>query len=420
MVAAGVYLVGRCYPLFAPEVLLTIAYTGAITLFVAATIAIVMTDIKKVLAYSTVSQLGYMMLALGVGGWAAGLFHLITHAFFKALLFLCSGSVIYGCHHQQDMLKMGGLFPKMRITAITMFVGVLTIAGIPLFSGWYSKDSILASSLTFVSTRDEHYLLFILPLMTAGITSFYMFRMWLMTFTGAPRDQHVYDHAHETPWPMTLPLILLAICSISIAWGWPVWQAEESWLEKQLHHSSHPSLISDFGIIVQHTHIHNYHNIAGFLALGVVAIAILFAFSLYYFRFLDPADALETFPGVHRFLQRKWFVDELYSAIIVRPGLTIAHWCRAFDTHVIDGFLHGLAGFNVWLSRWSGRFDNGIVDGLVNLLADVSYSIGAWLRTWQTGYIRSYVLFLVLAAVGIWIVLEFLITGTPPATGAPR
>src|SRR5207302_8201406 len=138
MVAAGVYLVGRCYPLFTPEVLLTIAYVGAITLFVAATVAVVMTDIKKVLAYSTVSQLGYMMLALGVGGWTAGLFHLFTHAVFKALLFLGSGSVIHGCHHEQDMTKMGGLYPKMKITAITMFIGVLTIAGIPFFSGCYS------------------------------------------------------------------------------------------------------------------------------------------------------------------------------------------------------------------------------------------------------------------------------------------
>ena len=137
--------------------LLVIAYTGGITLFVAATIAVVMTDIKKVLAYSTVSQLGYMMLALGVGGWAAGLFHLLTHAFFKALLFLGSGSVIYGCHHEQDMRKMGGLFPKMKITALTMLVGVLAIAGTPLFSGWYSKDAILASAFGFAMVHQRAF-----------------------------------------------------------------------------------------------------------------------------------------------------------------------------------------------------------------------------------------------------------------------
>src|SRR5271167_3039721 len=145
-----------------------------------------------------------MMLALGVGGWVAGLFHLITHAIFKALLFLGSGSVIYGCHHEQEMTKMGGLYPKMKITALTMLSGVLAIAGTPLFTGWYSKDSILAQAMGFVMIHREHTLLFLLPLVTAGITSFYMWRMWLMTFTGKPRDQHVYDHAHESPVLMTL------------------------------------------------------------------------------------------------------------------------------------------------------------------------------------------------------------------------
>src|SRR5262249_47882499 len=206
MVAAGVYLVGRSYLLFTPEVLLTISYVGAITLFVAATIAVVMTDIKKVLAYSTVSQLGYMMLGLGVGGWTAGLLHLLTHAFFKALLFLGSGSVIYGCHHEQDMTKMGGLYPKMKITALTMLVGVLAISGIPLFSGWYSKDGVLGSAFGFVFHHHQHALLFLLPLATAGLTTFYMFRMWFMTFTGKPRDAHVHEHAHESPWTITLPL----------------------------------------------------------------------------------------------------------------------------------------------------------------------------------------------------------------------
>src|SRR5204863_7715103 len=175
-----------------------------------------------------VSQLGYMMLALGIGGWVAGLLHLLTHAFFKALLFLGSGSVIYGCHHQQDMLKMGGLFPKMKITALTMLIGVLAIAGTPLFSGWYSKDEILVAAFGFVAVHKEHFLLFLLPLVTAGITAFYMFRMWFMTFTGKPRDEHVYEHAHESPRTMTVPLIILAVCSIMIAWGMPPWQAELS------------------------------------------------------------------------------------------------------------------------------------------------------------------------------------------------
>jgi NADH-quinone oxidoreductase subunit L len=428
MVAAGVYLVGRVYPLFAPEALLVIAYTGGITLFVAATIAIVMTDIKKVLAYSTVSQLGYMMLALGVGGWVAGLFHLVTHAFFKALLFLCSGSVIYGCHHEQEMTKMGGLYPKMKVTAVTMFVGVLTIAGIPLFSGWYSKDAILAQALGFVRVHPEHGLLFLLPLVTAGITTFYMFRMWFLTFTGEPRDPHVYEHAHESPATMTVPLIVLAACSVCVAWGWPVWDAEASWLEHHKHHSQPASVIADFGRLVEQEPVWHgessglkqaaqserywaaqYHSLAGNLALGVVILGIIFASVIYYYRVLDPAEAKEQFPAVHRFLWHKWYFDELYSVIVVRPALVVAQWCKAFDTRVIDGVVDGSARVTVNVSKWDGRFDNGIIDGLVNLTARVIYAVGGWLRTVQTGYIRSYILFLVLAAVGIFMVLSYLL-----------
>ena len=203
MVAAGVYLVGRCYPLFTQEVLLVIAYIGCITLFIAATIAIVAVDIKRVLAYSTVSQLGYMMLALGVGGWIAGLFHLFTHAFFKSLLFMCSGSVIHACH-TNDMRKMGGLLKKMPYTGYTMLVGCLAIigTGIPFvagFSGYYSKDSIIAQTLSFTNHNPVHRLLFFAAAGGASITAFYMFRLWYMTFIGQPRDHHVYEHAHESP-----------------------------------------------------------------------------------------------------------------------------------------------------------------------------------------------------------------------------
>jgi NADH-quinone oxidoreductase subunit L len=431
MVAAGVYLVGRCFPLFTAESRLVIAYTGAITLFVAATIAIVMTDIKKVLAYSTVSQLGYMMLALGVGGWVAGLFHLITHAFFKALLFLCSGSVIYGCHHEQDMLKMGGLFPKMKITAITMLAGVLTIAGIPLFSGWYSKDAILAQALGFVNVYPAHGLLFLLPLLTAGITAFYMARMWFLTFVGKPRDHHVYEHAHESPYVMTVPLMILAFFSVVVAWGTPVWDAEASVLEGQIHHAQHHSVAAEFGEVIREEREHQaveetaggtiastvqayaqkYHHLAGNLALGIVALAVVFAALLYWPRFqrLDPAEVKEQYPALHRFLWNKWYFDELYSAILVRPALAVAGWCRAFDTKVIDGTVDATARATVKVSWWSGRFDLGIVDGLVNLIADVCYAIGGRLRTVQTGYLRSYVLFLVLAAVGIFAALSYFV-----------
>jgi NADH-quinone oxidoreductase subunit L len=421
MVAAGVYLVGRVYPLFTPESRLVIAYTGGITLFVAATVAIVMTDIKKVLAYSTVSQLGYMMLALGVGGWAAGLFHLLTHAFFKALLFLGSGSVIYGCHHEQEMTKMGGLYPKMKITAITMLIGVFTIAGTPLFAGWYSKDAILAQALGYVRLHPEHFLLFGLPLVTAAITTFYMFRMWFMTFTGEPRDAHVYEHAHESPWTMTVPLIVLAFFSVTVAWGWPIHDAEASHLEGRLHHSQHPAVLADFGITETESgqvgalfHERHYaqmsHPGAGALAFLAMVLGAGFSALIYYYRKLDPAEAVEQFPAVHRFLGHKWYFDELYSAIVVRPSLVVAGWCRAFDTYVIDGIANFLGWLTVWFSKWNGKFDFGIIDGLVNLTARVVNAVGYWLRGAQTGYIRSYILFLVLAAIGIFALLSYFVT----------
>jgi NADH-quinone oxidoreductase subunit L len=427
MVAAGVYLVGRVYPLFTPEVLLVIAYVGAITAFVAATIAVVMTDIKKVLAYSTVSQLGFMMLALGVGGWAAGQFHLLTHAFFKALLFLGSGAVIYGCHHEQDMLKMGGLWKKMPVTAITMFIGVLAIAGIPLFSGWYSKDAILASALGFVLVHKHHALLFIIPLVTAGLTTFYMLRMWFLTFAGEPRDHHVYEHAAESPRLMTGPLVALAVCSVVAGWGWPLWDPEASWLEHQIHHSQPLSVQADFGVVpevgeywrgavtataavgdraqrLRAVMLDNAH-VAGYITLLMVALGIVFAMLMYYYRVLDPEQAKEEFPRIHAFLTNKWYFDELYSVVLVRPALVLAHKLKAFDLGVIDGLIHLVARGTVKTAKADGRFDKGIIDGLVNLVADVFYGVGSWLRNVQTGSLRSYVLFLVLAAAGLFILM---------------
>jgi NADH-quinone oxidoreductase subunit L len=424
MVAAGVYLVGRCFPLFTPEARIVIAYTGGITLFVAATIAIVMHDIKKVLAYSTVSQLGYMMLALGIGGWVAGLMHLLTHAFFKALLFLGSGSVIHGCHHEQDMRKMGGLRSKMPITAVTMLVGVLAIAGTPLFSGWYSKDAIVAQGLGFAAVYREHALLLILPLVTAGITCFYMFRMWFLTFTGKPKDQHVHDHAHESPWLMTVPLILLAVFSVGVAWGSPPWDAEASYLGKVLESAEPASIDADFtpvenmihygstSAIAGHgDHAHGWvHPVAGLLALLAAVVGVIFAAVVYYYRLLDPAETATQFAWLHRLFENKWYFDELYSALLVRPGLILGTWMKWFDTTVIDGLINNVARYTVRFSRFDGRLDNRIVDGTVNLIGDTTSRIGSRIRRVQTGYLRNYVLFLVLAVVGMFATVTYFLS----------
>ncbi|MDM7916233.1 MAG: proton-conducting transporter membrane subunit, partial [Candidatus Eisenbacteria bacterium] len=218
MVAAGVYMVGRLFLLFSPDALLFIAYIGLITAVMAATIALVQTDIKKGLAYSTISQLGYMVAALGVGGYTAGLFHLMTHAFFKALLFLGSGSVIHAVH-TQEMPEMGGLRRKMPVTFGTFLIATLAISGVPGLSGFFSKDAILASALQFGMENPGHLVVFLLLLATAGLTAFYMFRIVFLTFTGQPRDRHRFEHAHESPLVMTIPLVTLAVLSLGSAWG---------------------------------------------------------------------------------------------------------------------------------------------------------------------------------------------------------
>src|SRR5882672_964386 len=218
MVAAGVYLVGRIFPILTPDARLFIAIIGLTTLTMAALIAIAQSDIKKVLAYSTLSQLGYMILAMGVGSWIGGLFHLITHAFFKALLFLGSGSVIHAAHHEQELPEYGGLIRKIPITALTFAVAVFAIAGTPYLSGFYSKDMILAhaggyAGLGAAAGHKSYWLFFIIPSCIAVVTAFYMTRCWMLTFWGRPRNQHLYDHAHEAPL-LYIPLIVLAIPSI--------------------------------------------------------------------------------------------------------------------------------------------------------------------------------------------------------------
>ena len=217
MVTAGVYMVARMNPLFsrAPVAMLVVAIVGAITALYSATIGLVQTDIKKVLAYSTVSQLGYMFLACGVGAYTAGIFHLMTHAFFKGLLFLAAGSVIHAMGGEQDMMKMGGLRKKIPITYWTMFVGTLAIAGIPGFAGFFSKDEILEAA---EAGRYHHVILFLMALVGAGLTSFYMFRLVFLTFFGQPRYDEHKVHVHESPKNMTIPLIVLAFLSIFGGW----------------------------------------------------------------------------------------------------------------------------------------------------------------------------------------------------------
>ncbi|MCI0703975.1 MAG: NADH-quinone oxidoreductase subunit L [Planctomycetia bacterium] len=391
MVAAGVYLVGRAYPLFAPEVLLIIAYIGAITLFISASIALVQTDIKRVLAYSTCSQLGFMMLALGVGGWVAGLLHLITHAFFKALLFLCSGSVIYGCHHEQDLRKMGGLKSKMSITAWTMFVGVLAISGAPLLSGWYSKDMILSVSLAYAVIHPEHFLLFLLPAVTAGMTAYYMFRLWFLCFTGSPRDAHVHEHARESPWVMTLPLLVLAVFSVCVAWGWPLWNVEASYLGRVLHASEPVHMHDEFRAL--RIKEQDVHLLAGGLALGVAAAGAAIAFVVFFRKAPDANTLYATGPAWYRFLLRKWYFDEAYDAAFLKPTVQLAHLSAAADKRPTD-----TPHTPSEAEPPAKRFDFLTLDGFLNAIGQAMDTVGRALRSVQSGKLRAYVLALALTA----------------------
>jgi len=391
MVAAGVYLVGRCFPLFAPEVLLVIAYTGAVTLFVSATIALVQTDIKRILAYSTCSQLGFMMLALGVGGWVAGLLHLITHAFFKALLFLGSGSVIHGCHHEQDVRKMGGLRRKMPITALMMLVGVLAISGAPLLSGWYSKDQILAAAMGFGLEHKQHIFLLLLPLLTTGLTAFYMFRLWFLTFAGTPRDEHTHEHAHESPSSMTLPLIVLAAFSIGVAWGWPLWDADASYLGHVLG-KAEPAAV-EVGFAHEREVAHHNHMVAGGLAL-LLALAG-FGAAYRFFGMTQPTKEAMYATGSagYRFLLGKWYFDEAYDAAFVKPTLELAMTSAAVDKRPTDAPPPpGEAELP------PKRFDFLTLDGIWNALGQAAGAAGQSLRKVQTGQLRNYVLALALTA----------------------
>ena len=417
MVAAGVYLVGRFYPVFAPEVLLVIAVTGCITLFLAATIAIAATDIKRVLAYSTVSQLGYMMFSLGVGGWAAGLFHLFTHACFKALLFLCSGSVIHACH-TNEMTEMGGLRKKMPWTAGTMLAGCLAIsgAGIPLLiglSGYHSKDAILAQAFSFARHAPAHGWLFYVAAAGAAITAFYMFRLWFMTFAGKPRVEHIYDHAHESPAVMIVPLVILAAFAIGAGWTLPV----VNWGLPELLEQARPlgtaegfpeaRTIAGLVIPAEHySHEPALHRIVSLAAFAAALVGFLIAVAFYGLRLLSAEAARRWFAPVHWLLVHKWFFDELYDAVFVKPALFLARQAAEIDRGVIDWAADGSARLCVLIARIDDWLDRWIVDRFVNGLARWTWRLGLALRPLQSGQLRQYVVMIAVSTVTIFILVS--------------
>lgn len=395
MVTAGVYMTARLNVFFsmAPFTLQLIAVIGVLTALMAATIALTQTDIKKVLAYSTVSQLGYMFIGVGVGAYSAAVFHLVTHAFFKACLFLGAGSVIHAMHHEQDMRKMGGLKQYMPVTFITFFVSVLAIAGVPGTSGFFSKDEILWLAFT-----GHHPVIWGLAVLGAGMTAFYMFRQLFMVFFGDCRaDHHTQEHLHESPRVMTMPLVILAVGALLAGWiGLPAvfgGSLFAYWLEPVIVHGEHHgSHALELGLMA--------------VSVSVAAAGAFLAYLMYYRGALSP-DRFANLAGgfFYRVFHNKWYLDEIYQAVFVNGTLLLARFWSAFDHYIVDGIVNGAASLTRVVSWFNGLFDHYIVDGLVNAVANITFWAGNKFRRVQTGNINSY-LYGILIAVVLAIIIK--------------
>jgi len=393
MVTAGVYVVARSHILFthAPTAMLVVAIVGCATAFFAATIGLVQTDIKKVLAYSTVSQLGYMFLACGVGAFSAGIFHLMTHAFFKALLFLAAGSVIHAMGGEQDMNRMGGLSKKIRWTYGTMLVATFAITGIPFFAGFFSKDAILFAAF---QSQTGGTVLYAFGLLTALLTSFYMFRLIFLTFNGRPRFDEHHVHVHESPWSMLGPLVILAV--LSTIGGWFALPA----------FFQGPDHFANFlaPVFVGHESAeaagegaaYQLEMILAGVAVGTALIGLGVAYWLYLKR-PEKADGLaKSMKPVYTTLLNKYYVDELYAAVVVKPLMWIS-------TNVL------------WKTA-----DVAGIDGAVNGIASGTTAIGDGVRHTQSGNTRSYAVWVVVGALVVIAVVFFWPFGGKSVLGMVR
>jgi len=372
MVTAGVFMVARLSPMFeyAPVALDVVAIVGASTAFFAATIGICQNDIKRVIAYSTCSQLGYMFFACGVSAYSAGIFHLFTHAFFKALLFLGAGSVIHAMSAEQDMRKMGGIWRQVPLTYAVMWVGSLALAGIPFFAGFYSKDAILESAFAAHSTVGLYA--FALGIAAALLTAFYSWRLLFMTFHGAPRaDEKVMAHVHESPRSMTIPLIVLAAGAVFAGYV-----GAEAFVGEKMAAFWGKSIL----VLPGHDALANAHHVPVWvklapLVVGLTGIAI--AYYMYMVKLDAPARVAARFGGLYRFLYNKWYFDELYDRVFVRPAMYL--------------------GRQLWREG-----DGTLIDGLgPDGIAAVARNLAARAGALQTGYVYHYAFAMLIGVVGL-------------------
>ena len=447
MVAAGVYLVAKVFVMFTADALTFIAIIGTITAFVSATIAITQTDFKKVLAYSTVSQLGFMVMSLGTGGYTNGFFHLVTHAWFKAALFLAAGSVIHAMHHAmhhlhdhhsdpQDINNMGGLRKKMPWTYFTFLFVTLALAGIPFTSGFLSKDGILANTLAWANlTGGWHWIVPVLGFSAAGMTAFYMFRLTIVAFHGKPKTE-IAHHAKENQLPIVLPLVVLSVLTIwffyspnpidatagwfhhrvvqpetavPAAYQWDFLIPEGGGHADALHAEAGHAVAETqhAGVVASETtghhyqnklkeEVHHFHYIAMILSLLIAGSGIALAFLIYQYKVISADKLEERFRKLHTFSLNKWYFDELYEKTVIGGTLLASKGFALFDNYIIDGIVNLSAAINRIAGQAIGIFDNVVIDGAVNLVASVTGYAGGILKKLQTGRVQSYVVFALL------------------------
>ena len=407
MVAAGVYMTFRIFPFLTPEALAVIAVIGALTAVMAAITAITRNDIKAVLAYSTISQLGYMVMALGVGAPVYAFFHLVTHAMFKACLFLCSGSVIHAMHHSlhhlddhhtdpQNMNNMGGLKDKMPITHLAMLISTLAIAGVPFFSGFLSKDGILAAVLSFYYKSGSSTI--ILPIAGFGaamITAFYMFRLIFKTFYGKPNKKEIYDHIHESPLPMTLPLILLSFLSFAVVFTLKLNPLKSSgWFK---------NLIYSFG--KNHNFLDMYyinkgikaaHYDAMYLSLFVAILGIFLSIMIYYLKKIDVEKVSRFFNllGLYNLSKNKFYIDKIYNSFLYRPFFKQTKLASFLDWDIYDQRIVDAWGWiTLKLSNFSAKTDYSILDQkIIDGVSHITNFSSKKMKKIQSGVIQHYLL----------------------------
>lgn len=421
MVAAGIYLLAKTYFILTPDALLVIAFVGAVTALMGALPATAQTDIKKVLAYSTISQLGFMVMAMGVNAYDAALFHLVTHAFFKACLFLTAGAVIHEMHHVKqsmfirgyfnnfdtlNMKLMGGLRKKMPVTFYAYFISCMALVGVPLFSGFLSKDAILEGTIHWAFSfynatgKSFYFLVPALAVVSVSITAYYMIRQIVLVFYGTfklkvfyPQAEPAFEKIHDPGWLMKIPMIVLGTLSLWFFFSINPLSGHHGWLVEGIHKAS------------------AIKPVLSATAVFIISVAAVFAGSLVAWLRFRPAtyQIQEDMEGswVKKVFRNNWYLDKIYQWILILPGMKISNWSFATDHKIIDGALHLLAYLGVLFAYLVSFIDRYILDGLVNLSAWISMQIGKFSRSFQQGNAQGYFAYTIIGIVLVFVWLLF-------------